>query len=156
MAIQLPVRIHASEAVPPVPEAYLMIKRVDADRLMGQLTLHLAVFASAADRDKARTCFTDAQRAQADAAKAGLEHSRATNDLDRQVAAGKHAEAEQRFQNAKHALSQAQGLAPVDMPLQVLVPAGEVALCCDEAGNVTIDRCYDWLAQQGAYRGDKV
>ena len=156
MAIQMSARIHASEAVPPVPEAYLMIRRIDCDRLQGTLTLHLAVFASAADRDKARTAFFDTRRAQADAAAAFAEHSKAPDELSRQIAAGKHAEAEIRFQVAKTALDQSQMLAPFGMLMAVPVPPEDMAACCDDAGNVTIDRCYAWLSAQPAYAGVQV
>lgn len=144
MAIELEARIHPSPAVPPVPAAYLAVERIDYNRMVKAMVLHLVVFACKEDRDKVKGAVSDL-------AKHTQEH------MDAQAAKDDEAliMAQHKLHLAQVKIRGVQTLQPVNVPLMVTVPPKEIGECLTD-GEPDVAKCYGWLVKQPAYQGVEV
>lgn len=166
MAIQKSVRIHPSSEVGEIKAAYIVIDRIEHQRLVGAVTLGMVCFASRDDRETLRQAAKDGAEA-APIIAAGdrvneLTYPEKPSDEQIQAVDRQRLEASRAFEDAQLKLAAAQRAAqgiqpigPIGMAPVLVVPAADVAALLVN-GSPDMAACYAWLMKQPGYDGEAV
>lgn len=159
MAILKTVQLHPSTAVAPLANAYLMIGAAQLNRLTGGIQLHLACFASSAERETYKTAMAaiETNRAAYEAGDQAPSIAMPANadagqiadvTAQRQAATAAFLAAKTALETAQATLAGIKTVEPVGLALTAQIPPS-VAAACMTSGAIDIAKCYAWLMANG-------
>jgi hypothetical protein len=160
MGILTAVKLHPSAAAPMLTNAYLMIDRADYSRVNRTLSIHLACFASAAEREAYKAALA-AVLVNADIVDAGDGAAAIALPADpspeqiadvtaqRTAATAAYLAARSAWEAAVATVRGIVPVQPVGLPLTAAVPMADIAGCLGTDGAPDVAKCYAWLAAHG-------